>query len=165
MPCQQYVQFCTVEMLRARPVLAWQVVVQREHHAALVKYIKDKHSFSQLNKYLQGFFKRKKICVLGVCTKNSTFSSDTCLYQDDQLITSLYFGTVFQTQLGFSFPSTQMSCQQILDYVTVTLKQAANVYCENSFFQQMCCNACKSNLKNSILTNKQFFLKSFTKQI
>ena len=85
------------------------------------------------------------MCINGFCTASASAPTGDCLFGDDQLITSAYYGSLFQAALNFVFPTAQMTCQQILDYAYNTLNISANVYCENSNFLSACCTTCKSN--------------------
>lgn len=91
--------------------------------------------------------------ITTITSSSGTFPNVICNFEVD---------IVEQSMIGIQLPSLNMSCQNVLDYVT-SINQSANYYCNPNVsgnIENICCFTCKS-LLNLFLDQKANFLKLF----
>ena len=77
------------------------------------------------------------MCIKGECTSSTQAPVDDCPFGDEIIVN--------RQVLGFDTPRTQMTCQNVFDYISTTLNQFPVAYCQsNANFRAACCNFCKS---------------------
>jgi hypothetical protein len=83
-------------------------------------------------------YRKKKICLKGVCTPNSLAPITDCPFGDD-----LYpWNTVGDVKLPFN--NTPTACQAVIDYL-ITIGQSPSHHCKDTYLYSICCQTCKSN--------------------
>ena len=78
------------------------------------------------------------MCVQGECTSSNLVKNDpTCPWGDEIIVN--------KQVIALDFGKPQMTCQQVFDYISITLKEFPVKYCSDNSFKTACCNFCKSN--------------------
>lgn len=78
----------------------------------------------------------KKMCLSGVCTASSKAPTLTCPFGNDIVVNK----QVIFAQL----PTTQMSCDDVFDFIATSLNQFPLSYCSDTNFKSVCCSTCQS---------------------
>ncbi len=76
-----------------------------------------------------------KLCTQSSCVENGKAPLGDCLFGDD---------LINEDSIGMRLPSQQMTCKDVLQYIS-SINQTVTAYCSNSNFRQLCCQTCKSN--------------------
>ncbi len=71
----------------------------------------------------------------GVCVQNSIAPVGDCLFGD---------GIIKMNSYSTNVPPSDMACQTFLDYAYTALGQNELFYCDQTFFNSICCLTCKS---------------------
>jgi hypothetical protein len=85
-----------------------------------------------------------QICIEGQCLLDSMAPEGECIFGDDVVIN--------RQVIAEELPSTQMSCQNALDYLE-SLGRSPATYCMDPIFRKTCCHTCKSKIE---LKQKEF---------
>ncbi len=87
-----------------------------------------------------------KICIQGICTSSALAVVSKCPFGDDVVVN--------QQTIYNQLPTTQMSCPDVFDFISTTLKQFPLSYCADSRFKAVCCKTCSSYYNNYCNINK-----------
>jgi hypothetical protein len=79
------------------------------------------------------FSEHFKVCTMGVCSPSSVVT-DSCVFSDNM---------VYQEYTAVKMTSPRMTCKQVFELASAS-NMAVSGLCMESYFQESCCQSCKS---------------------
>ena len=77
------------------------------------------------------------MCVQGKCRSSSLAPELSCPFGDDVIVNN-------HLTMYTDLPKAQMSCEDVFNFISVSLNEFPVAYCADSRFKAACCDTCKS---------------------
>jgi hypothetical protein len=89
------------------------------------------------------------MCVQGECQKSPLILESNCPFGDDVIVNDHLI-------VYANLPQTQMNCEEVLNFVSISLNQFPVSYCANPRFKAACCSTCQSKSYQNELEGLDF---------